>query len=226
MLISYLELLDLIDKGVIRNVDRNNVNGSSIDIRLGKTILVEEVPDIVCPKCGQTHKNTTDGYLAYISLENRNRYFVCRNIGCSHSGRFSNFIKPVDFSKKEPLNMKEVNCENKPFILWPGQAILAHSVEIFYLPDNITAEYRLKSSMARVFLEHLHAGWCDPMWQGSVLTLEFKNESLYHPLQLTANMKCGQVCFYKHEPVPVDKSYAVRGQYNNDIKATPSKGIK
>jgi dCTP deaminase len=40
-LISYLELLDLVEQDVIEGVDFEDVNGSSIDVHLGPTILVE-----------------------------------------------------------------------------------------------------------------------------------------------------------------------------------------
>jgi len=108
----------------------------------------------------------------------------------------------------------------------PGMCVLAHSVETFNLPNNISAEYKLKSSMARNFLEHLNAGWCDAGWNGSQLTLELKNLCQAHHLLIKEGMKIGQVVFFKHTVVPEDKSYATRGQYNNDKGATQSKGIK
>lgn len=100
--------------------------------------------------------------------------------------------------------------------LEPGEFILAHSVEVFNLPDNISAEFRLKSSGARSGLNNLFACHCDAGWHGSTLTLELKNELRYTAIRLTAGMRIGQMLFHGHAPVPKDRSYAARGRYNND----------
>lgn len=102
------------------------------------------------------------------------------------------------------------------FAMAPGQFILAQSKEIFHLPNNISAEYKLKSSMARIGLEHLNAGWCDAGWNGSVLTLELKNMTQRHRIVLTEGDRIGQMVFYRHKEVPLNKSYATRGSYNHD----------
>lgn len=115
---------------------------------------------------------------------------------------------------KEAIIWKEVNLEEENYFLYPGNFILAQSVEIFNLPNDISAEYKLKSSMARIGLDHLNAGWCDAGWHGSVLTLELKNVSSNTVIELCAGDKIGQMIFFRHEEVPADKSYAVRGRYN------------
>lgn len=111
-------------------------------------------------------------------------------------------------------------------ILAPGEFLLASSVEYFNLPNNISAEYKLKSTLARCGIEHLNAGWCDPGWNGSRLTLELKNMLRNHNVILTPGMKIGQIVFYKHEEVPGYASYSVRGQYNNQSLATSAKELK
>lgn len=108
----------------------------------------------------------------------------------------------------------------------PGEFILAQTIEEFYLPNDIAAEFRLKSSVARVGLDQALAVWCDPGWNSSVLTVELRNNTRYHVLVLEAGMKIGQVVFFKGEPVPDEASYAVRGQYNNDKIVTGNKGVK
>lgn len=219
MLLSHTELVQLVEEGTLQGVtDMDNINGTSIDIVLGPKLLIEDYPDLSCPDCGDSNSD----YYTYLSVP-ADRLLECSS--CGYKGTDKKWAKPVDFSKKEALNMKEVDCTDG-YVLQPGQVCLAHSVEVFNLPMHLTAEYRLKSSQARVFLEHLHASWCDPGWNGSVLTLEFKNESQYHPLLLKAGTKCGQVMFYSHTSVPEDKSYKVRGQYNNCGTVTESKGLK
>lgn len=171
MLLSYNKLCDLVSKKVITDVKKSQINASSIDITLGKKILVED----------------------------------CR------------LLRTVSLRKRNALKMQEVILEeNMSMVLAPGQFILAHSEQIFNLPNNISAEYKLKSSMARIGLEHLTAGWCDAGWNGSVLTLELKNMSQSHYIELQPGDAIGQVVFFEHEAVPDDRSYAARGRYNGD----------
>ncbi len=75
--------------------------------------------------------------------------------------------------------------EDDPFMLQPGEFCLAETLELFNIPDDISCQFVLKSSRARSGLNHLLAGWCDPGWHGSRLTLELKNERLHHPLLYT-----------------------------------------
>jgi dCTP deaminase len=182
MLLSYGDLVQLVKNEVVEGTDVSNVNGTSIDVRLGPTILVENVTDASDP--------------------------------------------PVDFSKKEPLSMTKVTMSDDGYILYPGEAILAETIEVFNLPSYISADFRLKSSGARCLLESLHASWCDPLWTGSVLTLQLVNMSRHHKLLLKPGIKIGQMIFTKVDAVPMAKSYAVRGQYNNNKEVSQSRGVK
>ncbi|MGZ4851225.1 MAG: dCTP deaminase, partial [Candidatus Bathyarchaeia archaeon] len=78
---------------------------------------------------------------------------------------------PVDLFKKESIATIEHRVDAFGYSIEPGEFILASSNETFNLPNNISAEYKLKSSMARNGLEHLNAGWCDASWSNSRLTL-------------------------------------------------------
>jgi len=135
----------------------------------------------------------------------------------------------VSLNNRDPLDTVTVDIEGGGFILEPGAFILAQTEQMFYLPDNISAEYKLKSSMARVGLEHLNAGWCDAGWNGSVLTLELKNMTRHHAILLKPGDRIGQMIFYKHPPVPPHASYKNKGAYNDHAKVTgaqPAKGLK
>lgn len=128
---------------------------------------------------------------------------------------------PVNLAKRESVGWRETNLPPEgTFILRPEDFILAHTEEVFNLPDNISAEFSLKSSLARNGLEHLLAGWIDPGFNSSVLTLELKNATRRHALVITAGMPIGQVKFFKHDTVPSDKSYRARGRYNGDNSVT------
>jgi dCTP deaminase len=135
----------------------------------------------------------------------------------------------IDLNKKETLKMEMVDLHKHKYsryTLLPGDFILASTNEIFNLPNNIAAEYKLKSSLARSGLQHMLAGWCDPGWTSSKLTLELYNATMYHNIMITAGMKIGQIVFWKCDPVPESASYKTKGQYNNQDKVTGSKGIR
>lgn len=182
-LLSYRELLKLVEEGVI-NAPVKNINGASIDITLDSDIMIE----------GQ----------------------------CFSDGRF----KQVDLKNKESLYMFASPIGPDGYLLRPSRFILASSVETFNLPNNIACEYKLKSSLARSGLQHMLAGWCDPGWTNSKLTLELKNVTENHTLILRAGMKIGQMVFFKCDPVPSEETYAVKGQYNNQGSVTGNKGVR
>lgn len=130
--------------------------------------------------------------------------------------------RAVVLGQRDPLTMVEEDATDG-IILYPGDFILAQSEQVFNLPNDISCEYKLKSSMARIGLNHCLAGWCDAGWNGSVLTLEIMNVTNKHRIILKAGDKIGQMIFFSHRMVPDDRSYAARGRYNNDKEV---KGIK
>lgn len=133
----------------------------------------------------------------------------------SEETRFTGMPKIISLKNKDKLCLTEFSLEKHgSFILRPGQFILAQTQEIFHLPMNISAEYKLKSSMARIGLEHLNAGWSEAGWNGSVLTLELRNLTTYHDIEICFGDRIGQIIFYKHDPVDYDQSYAAKGRYN------------
>jgi dCTP deaminase len=183
MLLSYNEILGLICAGVVRTeygTFDDLVNGSSLDVTLDDTILVEEDRT-------DLHTNTI-------------------------------WNAPIYLGQREALPMKLVSLRMLPngYPIMPGEFILCATQERFYLPLDISAEYKLKSSMARCGLESLNAGWADPGWEGSAFTLELTNCTRYTPIVIRPGDRIGQVCFFRHTPVPEEVSYRKRGRYNND----------
>ena len=110
-----------------------------------------------------------------------------------------------------------------PYWLAPGEFCLAETREIFNLPDFIAAQFVLKSSRAREGLEHLLAGFCDPGWHGSRLTLELTNARRYHSIAIWPGMKIGQMVFQRMQGIPAS-TYAVTGRYNGHETVMPSLG--
>mgnify|MGYP000061176340 CR=1 FL=1 len=170
-LLSYVELCELVEQGVIGPVDPSAINAASIDVRLGDEIVVEQY--------------------------------------CDHR------MRPVDIHKREvfPSTKEKITTH---YDMYPGEFILAHTMETFNLPDDICAEFKLKSSGARTGLENALATWADCGWHGSTLTLELKNFLRYNSLRLTPGMYIGQMIFYRVTEVPKHRSYATIGRYNND----------
>lgn len=169
MILGYNSLCEMIEAGIIENVDPANINGASIDLTLGNIILVETNP------------------LKIIDLA----------------------AKPREFP-----NYTEIVLDESGFIMTPGRFILAFTQEIFNLPNNIAFNYRLNSSLGRAGLNHALAGFADPGWRGSHLTLELKNWTEYHYLRIRPGQKIGQAIFYQTEPVPEERSYSKIGSYN------------
>jgi len=110
-----------------------------------------------------------------------------------------------------------------PYWLLPNEFCLAETIETFNLPRFISAQFVLKSSRAREGYQHLLAGFCDPGWHGSKLTLELKNARRFHDLPLYPGLKIGQMVFRKMCTSPL-KDYSETGRYNKDVKVTASRG--
>jgi dCTP deaminase len=130
----------------------------------------------------------------------------------------------IDYRRRDSLQTVEVIMdETDGFVVKPGQFILAASREIFNLPNWLACQYQLKSSVGRIGLNQASAGWCDPGWHGSKMTLEMKNDLSHQSIRLRPGDRIGQVIFSRCSPVPDDKSYSKVGRYNNDLTVT---GIK
>lgn len=130
----------------------------------------------------------------------------------------------VDIDKKENLNWVEVQIPDDGYVVKPGEFFLAHSVEEFNLPDNLSGQFILRSSMARCGMNHLMAGWADAGFNKSKLTFEFHNVTKHHSLRIRKGMRVGQMIFSEHSPAG-DDSYAVKGRYNNSESVHASKGV-
>jgi dCTP deaminase len=115
------------------------------------------------------------------------------------------------------------HSEADPYLLQPGQFVLAPTLETFNLPPTTAAQFVLKSSRAREGLEHLLAGYCDPGWSGSVLTMELHCSRQLHPVKLWPGMKIGQMVFHRMAATP-ERDYSLTGRYNNDQTVMESRG--
>ena len=97
---------------------------------------------------------------------------------------------------------------------------LLDTVETVSMPNWACGLLSLKSSIGRMGLEHLHAGWFDPGFHGTA-TLEIKNMAPW-----TISLKRGQpivqlaLLSMSQEP---RLSYRDTGRYNGQVGPTPSR---
>ncbi len=104
------------------------------------------------------------------------------------------FIDPAE-AQPELTRLVEVDLE-EPFILHPGEFVLASTFEVVTLPDDVAARLEGKSSLGRLgLLTHSTAGFIDPGFSGHV-TLELSNVATL-PIKLWPGMKIGQLCFFQ-----------------------------
>lgn len=114
------------------------------------------------------------------------------------------------------------HLDGVPYVLCPGQFILAHTAEIVRVPNWLEATFCLKSSRGREGLNHMLAGYIDPGFNGRV-TLELHNVNQRHNIELTPGMRIGQLRFSTLDQTPL-RSYAITGRYMNDMTVVASKG--
>ena len=91
--------------------------------------------------------------------------------------------------------MEEIEAD-QPFMLHPGEFVLASTMEDIELPGDLVARLEGKSSLGRIgLLIHSTAGYVDPGWKGH-LTLELSNVANL-PVTLYYAMKIGQLSFLR-----------------------------
>ena len=111
---------------------------------------------------------------------------------------FDNHRYPViDPREDQPHLTRLVEVpKGEPFVLHPGEFVLASTFEVVTLPDDVAARLEGKSSLGRLgLLTHSTAGFIDPGFSGHV-TLELSNMATM-PVQLWPGMKIGQLCFFR-----------------------------
>jgi dCTP deaminase len=103
----------------------------------------------------------------------------------------------IDPSIEQAELTREVVADgSEPFILHPGEFVLASTYEVITLPDDIAGRLEGKSSLGRLgLLTHSTAGFIDPGFSGHI-TLELSNVANL-PVKLFPGMKIGQLCLIK-----------------------------
>jgi dCTP deaminase len=111
-----------------------------------------------------------------------------------------------------------------PFILHPGEFVLASTFETFIFPDDLAGRIEGKSSLGRLgLLTHSTAGFIDPGFGGSI-TLELSNVANL-PITLWPGMKIGQLCLFRMSS-PAEHPYGTGltgSRYQGQRGPTPSR---
>ena len=114
-----------------------------------------------------------------------------------------------------------------PFILHPGEFVLASTYENIELPVDLVARLEGKSSLGRIgLLIHSTAGYVDPGWKGH-LTLELSNVANL-PITLYFRMKIGQLSYLRLS-TPADNPYGSPGlgsKYQGQTEPTASRAFQ
>ena len=117
--------------------------------------------------------------------------------------------------------------EDGPFILHPGEFVLASTYEMVTLPQDLASRLEGKSSLGRLgLLTHSTAGFIDPGFNGHI-TLELSNVANL-PIMLHPGMKIGQLCLFRLSS-PAEHPYgsAVYGsRYQGQRGPTPSRSYQ
>jgi dCTP deaminase len=111
-----------------------------------------------------------------------------------------------------------------PFVLHPGEFVLASTLEVVTLPDDLAGQLEGKSSLGRLgLLTHSTAGFIDPGFSGHI-TLELSNVANL-PIALWPGMKIGQLCLLRLTS-PSENPYgssAAGSRYQGQQGPTPSR---
>ena len=131
----------------------------------------------------------------------------------------------IDPSLEQPELTREVIADGaEPFILHPGEFVLASTYEVITLPNDIAGRLEGKSSLGRLgLLTHSTAGFIDPGFSGHI-TLELSNVANL-PVKLFAGMKIGQLCLIKLSS-PAEHPYGSEkygSRYQGQRGPTPSR---
>lgn len=134
--------------------------------------------------------------------------------GSDPNGYKGRHYTPLSFAKRESPKFLELEGG---IVLGPGEFCLASLIEKVNLPNNLSCDVMLRSSAARMGIQHLLAGWGDPGYSGH-LTLELRNVLQYHSIRLIGGDSIVQLRFHRINPVAEGKDYGAKGgKYSGDV---------
>jgi dCTP deaminase len=136
---------------------------------------------------------------------------------------FKNYRLASIDPKLDLSNLTELETiDSEPFVLHPGEFVLAVTMERVEIPDDIVGRLDGKSSLGRLgLIVHSTAGFVDPGFKGR-LTLELTNIANL-PVLLYHEMPVSQISFVRLT-TPADKPYGSDGsKYQGQMGPEPSR---
>ena len=127
-------------------------------------------------------------------------------------------LRPLDLPHPRPRGVPR-----SPIKLFPGEVVLASTLEYVRIPRDVACDLKLKSTLGRLWINHSLAGWCDPGFQGEI-TLELQNLGP-QPFVLEAGRRIAQLIFIAMESPP-DVAYGDPGSsshYQGQRGTTPAR---
>lgn len=112
---------------------------------------------------------------------------------------------------------------DKPFIIHPGEFVLASIKEYIEIPYDLIGRIDGRSSLGRLgLIVHATAGYIDPGFKGHI-TLELSNIGML-PIKLYPSMRIARLVFEEMKSIP-DITYDKRpsSKYSGEDGATPSR---
>lgn len=132
---------------------------------------------------------------------------------------FSRILNPMDYS--DPIELGDTVMYEQftasEVVMYPGDFLLATTVETVRIPNNMCAFVQGRSSIGRIGLTVQNAGFVDPGFYGEI-TLELVNESPF-PIKLKAGYRIAQLVVMEADGV----TEAYDGKYNGQSGATGSR---
>lgn len=119
--------------------------------------------------------------------------------------------------------LQEVNPD-EGVLLAPGDLFLGCSREYFRMPKDVCGQVFTKSSLGRVFINHMMAGVIDAGFEGTI-TLELRNEGK-HNVVIPYGARVVQIQFSYLSDIP-ELDYSQRtSRYMGQIRPEPSRPEK
>ena len=117
------------------------------------------------------------------------------------------FKNEEDHERYQKEYWHEYKCPNGYVTLSPGHVILACTREYIRMPKDLCGEIFTKSTLGRMFINHMMAGVIDAGFEGRI-TLELHNPGI-HTIRIPVGARIVQMILYTLDEIP-EKSYAER----------------
>lgn len=152
-------------------------------------------------------------------------YDICLDGEWYISKRYHNYnlkplvIDPVSNHRGSQVELAFEFVQQDSIVIQPHEFVLAASQELFDMPNDVCAEVKDKSSLARlglqVFNTIIEAGW-----RGR-LTIEIYNNSA-NQIRLSKGMGIAQIVFHKLNCIPFTTYADRQGKYQNQGLTGPA----